>query len=336
MAKPLNQQIVLITGASSGIGRLTAELLAQAGAKLVLAARNETALAQTAEICRQRGTEALAIPTDVSHREQVQHLINSALAHFGRIDTLINNAGVTEYGYVDDMPVEEIERVMQVNFMGQVYAIKALLPHFKEQKAGTIINVSSGLGERAVPLQAAYCASKHAVKGFTEALRLELKKDYPAINLTLIMPSSINTPLFSHARTRLPVKPRPVPLVYQPEVAAKAIVEAVAQPKRDVVVGEAAKMLIWLQHLSPSLVDRMLLFGDVIFKTQQTKEPSGYRDNLFSAFDTAQSVRGEWGKESLGISPFTDLLESHPARKTWLKAGGLAGLVALLATRKRS
>lgn len=325
MPKALHEQVVVITGASSGIGRATALEFARAKASLVLASRNESALNEVATECQKLGSQTLVVPTDVSQRDEVERLADRAIERFGRIDTWVNNAGVTEYGYVADMPVEDIERIMQVNFMSQVYGIKAALPYLTGQKEATIINVASGLGERAVPLQAAYCASKHAVKGFTEALRMELQYKHPGVRVTLVLPSSINTPLFGQAKSRMGVKARPVPIVYEPELVAKGIVTAAQKPVRDLVIGEAGKVLLWGQKFAPGLLDWLMVQNGTIFKLQQTDQPPEPTDNLYAPLTRPGKVRGEWGKETAPVSPFTTALEFHPFRK---RALGLGLLIA--------
>jgi short-subunit dehydrogenase len=329
MPKPLGEQVVVITGASSGIGRATALEFARAKTKLVLASRNEAALNSIAAECEHVGSQTLVVPTDVSRRDDVERLADRAIERFERIDTWVNNAGVTEYGYVEDTPVEDIERIMQVNFMSQVYAIKAALPYLTAQPEATIINVSSGLGERAVPLQAAYCASKHAVKGFTEALRMELQYKHPGVRVTLVLPSSINTPLFAQSRSRLGVKPRPVPVVYEPELVAKGIVTAAQKPVRDIVIGEAGKMLLWVQKFAPGVLDWLMVQNGTVFKLQQTDQPPEFGDNLYAPVAREGKVHGEWGKETAPVSPFTTAFEFHPFRKR------AVGLGLLLATGRK-
>ena len=177
MLRPLAQQVVVITGASSGIGRATAVRFGAAGASVVLAARNEVALQEAAREVEHAGGIALVMPTDVAKWEQVERLATRAVDRFGRVDTWVNNASVSEYATVEQMTIEEIERIIQVNLLGMIYGVKAALPHLKRQRQGTIVNVSSVVGERAVPLQSVYVATKHGIKGFTESLRLELEHE---------------------------------------------------------------------------------------------------------------------------------------------------------------
>ena len=243
MRRPLREQVLVITGASSGIGRATAVEAGRRGAAVVLAARNVRGLHEAAAEVERAGGVAHAVATDVAEYAQVERLANETVERFGRIDTRVNNAAVGLYATVEQASPDELVRVVQVNLMGSIYGIKAVLPHLRRQGGGTIVTVGSALGERAVPLQAPYVAAKHGLKGFTESLRMELEREGANVNVTLIEPSSINTPFFRHARSKLGVKPRPMPPVYQPEVVAEAILAAAEHPRRDVVVGEAGKLL---------------------------------------------------------------------------------------------
>jgi short-subunit dehydrogenase len=330
MPRPVRNQVVVITGASSGIGRETAVMLGERGASIVLAARNEAALHEVAKEIKRLGGVAEVAGTDVAEWPQVEHLAQAAVDRFGRIDTWVNNAAVSTYATVEELTVEEIERVLQVNLVGQIYGMKAALPHLARQGQGTIINVASALAERAAPLQAAYCAAKHGVKGFTEALRLELVRDHPGITVTLIEPSSINTPLFRHARSKLGVLPQPIPPVYEPRVVAETILFAAENRRRTIVVGGSGKMLVQAEKLSPSLVDWYMLQQERGFKQQQTDRPDDGQDNLFAPMSGTGSATGEFGQRSKATSLYTRHLELHPNRKRALNAAVLAGLVALM------
>jgi NAD(P)-dependent dehydrogenase (short-subunit alcohol dehydrogenase family) len=222
MVRPVGEQIVVLTGASSGIGRETALEFGRRGATLVLAARNKEALDTLVAEVERLGGEAVAVPVDVGDFDQVTELAAQAVERFGRIDTWVNNASVSTYGTVEQMDVDEIRRVIEVNLLGEIHGMKAALPHLR-RTGGTIINVSSTLGKRAVALQAAYCAAKHGVVAFGEALRLELRHAKVPVAVVDVLPSSINTPLFEHARSKLGVVPQPIPPVYEPRVVADAI-----------------------------------------------------------------------------------------------------------------
>ena len=329
MPRPIGEQVVVVTGASSGIGRETALAFGQRGASVVLAARNEPALREVAREIERLGGKAHAVPTDVAEWAQVERLAEEAVARFGRIDTWVNNAAVSAYAAVEAMTVEEIERIVRVNLLGQVYGTKAALSRLGQQNQGTIVNVSSALAERAVPLQAAYCATKHGIKGFTEALRLELAHDRSGVAAVLILPSSINTPLFAHARSKLGVKPQPIPPVYEPRTVAEAILAAAEHPRRDVYVGGAGKLLTLAQRVSPALLDRYMLQDGRAVEQQRTDEPDDGRDNLFAPLAGTGSATGEFGRRSQTTSLYTRVLGLHPNRERAVVAAALVGAVAL-------
>lgn len=326
MTIPLKEQTVVITGASSGIGREAALRFAGKGAAVVLAARNETALRDVAQQIQKEGGRAHVAVTDVSNWREVQRLAQEAVNWFGRIDTWVNNAAVSEYATVEQMTVEEIERIVCVNLMGQIHGMKAALEQMKRQKGGTMINVASVLAERSVPYQAAYCATKHGIKGFTEALRLELEHVKSPIKVTLILPSSINTPLFENARSKIGVLPNPIPPIYHPKIVADAIVFAAEHPRRTIVVGGAGKIMELLERINPALVDRYMLSGGRMFKSQRTNRPDNQHDNLFEPIQGKGSVTGSFNKKSKSRSLYTNFFELHPGRKLLV---GL-GLVTLL------
>jgi NAD(P)-dependent dehydrogenase (short-subunit alcohol dehydrogenase family) len=329
MPRPIRDQIVVITGASSGIGRETALMFGERGATVVLAARNETALASVAKEVERIGGRASAVVTDVARWEQVARLARQAAERFGRIDTWVNNAGVSAYATVEELTVAEIERVIQVNLLGEIYGMKAALPYLKRQRHGTIINVASALAERAVPLQAAYCASKHGIKGFTEALRLELAREQSGITVTLIEPSSINTPLFTHARSKMGVEPMPIPPIYEPRVVAEAILFAAEHPRRTIVAGGAGKVMTILQRISPVLLDRYMLQGDRMVKAQRTDRPDDGRNNLDAPMPGSGRTTGDFGEQAKAVSPYTRSLEQYPNRVRALLGAGLVGLIAV-------
>src|SRR5947207_966811 len=295
MTRPLRDQVVVVTGASSGIGRATTALLGEKGAAVVLAARNREALENAAAESERAGGRALAVVTDVAEWDQVQALAAAAVQQFGRIDTWVNNAAISAYGTVEQTEVDEIQRIVQVNLMGQVHGMKAALAQMREQGQGTIINVASALAERAVPLQAAYCATKHGVKGFTEALRLELESDRIPIDVVLVMPSSVNTPLFKHARSKVGVQPMPIPPIYEPRVVAEAIARLAEHPQRQVVVGGSGKALVTGQRLSPSLLDRYMTWRRQMITQQLTQEPDDGVDNFERPLPGPGSVDGDFG-----------------------------------------
>ncbi|MDQ2683712.1 MAG: SDR family oxidoreductase [Chloroflexota bacterium] len=337
MPRPINEQVIVITGASSGIGRETAVRAAKAGASVVLAARNEEALEAVRQEIDFGGGAAIAVPTDVGDWEQVQRLAQAAVDRFGRIDTWINNASVSEFATIEDAPVADLEQILQTNFMGVVYGVKAAIPHLKVNGGGGIINVASALAVRAVPLQGMYSATKHAVRGFSEALRMELDYGDRNISVTTINPSSINTPFFTNAKSLMPVKGKPIPPVYEPGAVAEAILHAVEHPKREVFIGAAGRIVGLMQQISPALTDRYMLFRGSMFKNQQSDKPNDGKQNLYSPPTGVGSARGEYGGiTTQPVSLYTRLLGLHPNRGRIVAAiGGVIGAISLrrLATR---
>ena len=319
--QPLGTQVVVITGASQGIGRETALEMARRGASIVVAARNEEALKELAAQIDRIGAQAEAVVTDVGDAAQVERLADRAIERFGRIDTWVNNAAVSVYSTVDDLEPDEMERLMRTNLLGVMYGSKAAATRMKPRRSGTIINVGSALSERAVPLQSAYVASKHGVQGFSEALRLELMHEEAGVDVVLILPSSMNTPLFNFARSKVGVQPMPVPPVYEPRVVAEAICHAAEHGGREIVAGGWGKLLTLAQWLSPSLTDRYMLQGGRGFTSQLTPRPDDVRDNLFEASTGPGSTTGEFGEGAKGTSIYTSVFELHPIRRRAAKAG---------------
>jgi short-subunit dehydrogenase len=332
MQPPLDEQVVVITGASQGIGRETALEMGRAGAAVVLAARNEEALTELALEIERIGGKAEAVPTDVAEYDQVERLGARAVERFGRIDTWVNDAAVSIYATVEELAPDEMERLVRVNLLGQMFGSKVAVHHMKPRRSGTIVNIGSALSERAIPLQSAYVATKHGVQGFSEALRLELQHEETGIDVVVILPSSINTPLFNFARSKLGVKPMPVPPVYEPRVVAQAICHAAQHGGREIVAGGWGKLLITAQRLSPSLLDRYMVQGDRAVRQQETSDPDDRRDNLFEPSTGPGSTTGDFGEGSKAWSIYTSVFELHPNAKR--VAVGAAVLTALTAVRR--
>jgi short-subunit dehydrogenase len=255
--KPLNEQVIVITGASSGIGLATAKAAAEEGAKLVLAARSAQTLQEIVERLSADGCEAIHVVADVGDRRQVQQIAEAALGRFGRIDTWINDAGVSIYGRLDEVNEEDSRRLFDTNFWGVVNGSLIALPHLKRQ-GGALINVGSEVSDAVVPLQGMYSASKHAVKGFTDALRVEIEEiDKAPVSITLIQPTAVDTPYPQHAKNYMSQEPKlPTPMI-NPEDVADAILKAATKPQRDVKVGTMSKLNTTVSKLAPSLGDKM-------------------------------------------------------------------------------
>ncbi len=334
MIPPLHEQIVVITGASSGIGRATAHAFAKSGATVVIAARNEVALHDVAQAIMGAGGRAQVVATDVADWQQVERLARETMNAFGRIDTWVNAAAGVVYATVEDTSIEEAERVLQVDLLGTIYGVKAALEQMKHQGRGTIINIGSVASIRALPYLSAYCAAKHGVKGFSESLRMELAREHPNIHVTLVLPSGVNTPFFNHARSKLGVKPMPIPPAYSPELVADAIVSAAERPRRDIYIGGPGFLLAVGERLSPALMDRVSLWGNALFRLQKSNEPDDGVDNLFQPMSETGRVHGDF-PELTKPSMFTPVFELMPTWQRLSLATFAAGVVAALALRRR-
>lgn len=329
--KPIREQVVVVTGASSGIGRETALSFAARGAKVVAAARGEPGLASLIEEITAAGGEAAYAVCDVADPVQVQAVADLAEQRFGRIDTWVNNAGVSIYARFRDTTPEEFQRVMQVNYLGQIHGALAALPALDRAGGGALISISSLESIVALPLQAAYAASKHAVEGAMDCLRRELIDEGARISVTSIKPATINTPIFTNARSKIGVKPRAVPPVYEPSVVADCVLFAAENPVRELYAGGAAKALAAAQMLTPSLLDAAL--GSFGVSASRTNEPVtvGSQGNLDSPRTSETRVRGDFASDARA-SLYTRL-ETSPGAKAVLATGAVAGAI-LLAMRR--
>jgi NAD(P)-dependent dehydrogenase (short-subunit alcohol dehydrogenase family) len=322
--KPIHQQVVAIMGASSGIGRETALQFAKQGAKLIVSARTEAGLQTLVEEITQLGGTASYVVADVTVFDQVKAVADQAVQRYGRLDTWVHVAAVNLYATFEDTTVEEFERVLNVNLVGQIYGAKAALPYLKREGQGALIHVSSVEARRAFPYHSAYSAAKHGIDGFLEALRVELVHEKVPVSVTNVMPASINTPLFNKSRTKLGVKPQGLPPFYQPESVAEAILFVSEHPRREIVVGGAGQTMLVLQRVSPVLMDTLL--NAIGFQLQQTKEPKveSAPDNLFDLVSDNR-VEGDFsGQARLSVSTW---LNTHPAAK-WGAIAAL-GVIAL-------
>ncbi|HJE24724.1 MAG TPA: SDR family oxidoreductase [Methylorubrum populi] len=252
--KPLDQQVIVITGASSGIGLATARMAAERGAKVVLAARNGEALTEIQGDIARNGGEAFHVVTDVSDRSQVEALARAVIDRYGRIDTWVNDAGLSIIGRLEDVEDADHRRLFDVNFWGLVYGSLVALPHLK-RSGGTLINLGSVASDVAFPLQGMYSASKHAIKGFTDSLRIELKEEGAPVAVTLIKPAAIDTPFPAHARNYTDREPKLPPPVYRTEEVAEAIAHAAEYPRRDIYVGGGGRIMSAAQAVAPRVFD---------------------------------------------------------------------------------
>src|SRR4051812_3238778 len=324
---PLSEQTMVITGASSGIGLVTAKQAAARGARVVLAARNAADLEHAVEEIRSQGGRAIAVTADVSDLQQVEQIGVAALREFGRIHTWVNNAAVSMYGRVMEVSVDDMRRQMDVNYWGQVYGSRVAVRLMRE-RGGALINVASALSDRAIPLQVNYCAAKHAIKAFTDGLRMELEEEGAPIAVTLLKPASVDTPFFDKARTYLDVEPQPVPPVYAPEVVAEAILHAAQHPLRELIAGGAGAKLSAARFV-PRLAD--LYMERWTFDSQRTHKPvNGRPDNLYRPVREDGGERGRnWEGHTRESSVYTKAM-LHPAAATATVAG-VAAVLALSA-----
>ncbi|HVL65692.1 MAG TPA: SDR family oxidoreductase [Vicinamibacterales bacterium] len=295
--RPLDEQVIVITGASSGIGLVTAKRAAARGARVVLAARNADDLRGAVGEIRRAGGRAIDVVADVADAAQVERIAAAAVREFGRIDTWVNNAAVALYGRVMELPIDDMRQQMDVNYWGQVHGSRTAVRHMRE-RGGALVNVGSALSDRAIPLQVNYCAAKHALKAFTDGLRMELEEEGVPIAVTLVKPASIDTPFFEKARTYLGVEPRPVPPVYVPEVVADVILEAAERPIREVGAGGGAAMLS-AARFTPRLAD--LYMERWTFNAQRTDKPAA-PDRPANLYAPVAHDGGERGRNWTGLT----------------------------------
>jgi NAD(P)-dependent dehydrogenase (short-subunit alcohol dehydrogenase family) len=304
--KPLHEQVMVVTGASSGVGRAVARAAGERGAKVVVTARGEDGLTAAVEEIERAGSEALAVPGDISEREFNDELVRLSLERFGRIDTYVANAIVTVYAEVEHLEPDELRRVIDVNFFGVAYGYWAALPALKESR-GTFLHVSSALAYRGIPLQAAYCSSKAAMRAFLESARVEQQKHETGVDISLVLPGAINTPQFDRDRQKIGKQPQPVPPIYQPEPYAQAVLHCAERPIRELPVSWGAQKLLWGQKLSPRAGDWML--RRIGWKNQHTDQdkPVDSPDNLFETMPGDPGAHGRFDDQSRTSTAWTRL-----------------------------
>jgi short-subunit dehydrogenase len=323
--KKLDQQVMVITGATSGIGLATARKAAKAGAKLVLAARNEEALKWVVGELAHEGGEATHVVADVGDEKQVRRIALAELQRFGGFDTWVNNAGISIYGRTEEVQREDQRRLFDTNFWGVVHGSMVALEHLRE-RGGALINIGSEVSDVPLPLQGIYAASKHAVKGFTDSLRIELEQDDVPVSVTLIKPAAIDTMYVAHARNYLKVEPSLPPPVYAPALVADAILYAAQFPQRDMYVGGAAKLASAMGRVAPRFLDRFL--GGVSMRQQQTSTPAQNRaDALYAPAEDLKESQG-LDRRVHRVSPYTRAA-MHPKTTTALLIGAGLAIAAL-------
>ena len=307
----------MIAGGSYGLGRAIARAAAERGAKVVVGARTREALDGAVADAERVGAEAIAVETDVTDRRQVEALVEAAVDRFGRIDTYVANAMVTVYAEAHDLAEDELRRVFDVNFFGGVYGYWAALPYLRVSR-GTFVQIGSALSYRGIPLQAAYCSTKAALRTFFESARVEQEKQRSGVSISVILPGAINTPQFDRARQKLGLQPQPVPPIYQPEPFAEAVVHCCERPIRELPLGWGAQKLLWGQKLSPRAGDLVLLRNG--WKGQHTDEPKpkDSPDNLFEPLPGDPGAHGRFDDRSRATTAWTWLR---------LKRGAIGGAV---------
>jgi NADP-dependent 3-hydroxy acid dehydrogenase YdfG len=292
----LEGKTAVVTGASSGVGRAIVRAFADEGAKVALIARNEEALKVAAQEVRERGSEALVLPLDVSDAAAVEAAAERVMGAWGAIDIWLNDAMVSVFSPVNEMTADEYRRVTEVDYLGYVYGTLAALRHMRQRNSGVIVQIGSALAYRSIPLQSAYCASKAAIRGFTDSLRSELIHEKSKVVVTMLQLPAVNTPQFEVVRNRMPGHPQPVPPIYEPEVIARAAVRSVLRPRREVWVGWSATKAILGQRVIPGVLDRYLAkFGWTSQTT--TKLPPGHpihhhQDNVDSPIPGDRGAHG--------------------------------------------
>ena len=327
-------KVVVITGASAGVGRAAATAFARAGAGwVVLLARGEERLADTCAEVERCGARALAIALDVADAQAVEAAVERIERECGPIAVWVNNAMATIFAPLDRISPAEFARVTEVTYLGTVHGTMSVLKRMRARNAGCIVQVGSALAYRAIPLQSAYCGAKHAIRGFTDAVRAELLHDRSAVWITMVQLPGVNTPQFEWARTSFQRHPQPVGTVYQPEVAARAIVFAATHRRREIAVGMPAAAVILLNKVAPGLLDHVM--ARRAYEQQFTAQPiaADRPDNLFKPAPSRYGAHGRFELRAHSASP-----ELWTSMHRGLVAGvlALAGLSLLAWQRRRS
>lgn len=329
--KDLADQVIVVTGASSGIGLATALEAAERGARVVMAARDGQTLAEIVGDIRVRGGQAIAVTADVGRREQVDAIAAAAILAYGGIDTWVNVAGQTIYGFLWEVEAADHEKLMQTNFWGTVYGSLTAVEHLRK-RGGGLINVGSVASDIGFPMQGMYVASKHAVKGFTDCLRMELAQERIPIAVTLVKPTSIDSPLPQRARNYMDREPSLPPPIYRPEEVAYAILRAAGSPQRDVYVGGSGKLLSVVGQAAPQLIDAI---APLVTMFERRKEAPRDPIGALQYPVVAGRVRGDAPMPVRRTSTYTRA-STHPLATTFMVLLGAASLTAaVIGTRNR-
>lgn len=317
--KPIQDQVVVILGASSGIGRETALQFAKRGAKVVAAARSGPGLDSLVEEIRGKGGDATSMVCDVAEYEQVELVAQTAIDAYGRIDTWVNNAAVTGFASFEETSLEEFRRMFDINVMGQVHGARAALPHLRRGGGGALISVASVESTVTLPLHSHYGASKHAIAGLMDGIRRDLMADGSPISVTVVRPGTINTPFFTNAVNKMRVKPMGPPPIYQPNVVAECILYAAEHPVRDLYAGGAARMMVMSQMLMPGVVDRVLAKAGIPAEKTDETASGNVTGNLYEPSNDVRT-EGDFSDMAMSVSPYT-WLQTHPGVRAMAMAG---------------
>lgn len=325
--------VAVVTGASSGVGRAIARAFGARGMRVGLIARNREALDDAAEEIRAAGGDALVLPIDVAEARAVEGAADEVVARWGKIDVWVNDAMVSVFSPVSEMRADEYQRVTEVDYLGTVYGTLAALRHMRRRNQGHIIQIGSALAYRSIPLQSAYCASKAAIRGFTDSLRSELIHDRSRIRLSMLQLPAVNTPQFDVVRSRLPRRAQPVPPIYQPEVIARAVLYTLRHPTRELWIGWSAMKAIIGQMLIPGLLDRYL--AKKAYDGQQTDEPRPDRpDNVDSPIPGDRGAHGRFDDRARPRN-LELWLRTHPGTSALVVATALGITGAAVTLRRR-
>jgi NAD(P)-dependent dehydrogenase (short-subunit alcohol dehydrogenase family) len=316
-------EVVVITGASSGIGRATVRRFAGPDTKLALVARNREALEAAAREVREAGGEALVLPADVADPEAVEGVAAAAEERLGPIDVWINVAMTTVFAFFEDVEPEEFRRATDVTYHGSVWGLRTALRRMLPRDRGTIVQVGSALAYRGIPLQAPYCGAKHAVQGVFESLRTELRHKGSNVHLTTVHLPGVNTPQFEHCRDKFGKRSQPVAPIYQPEVAAEAIHWAAHHKRREVYVGGSTVYTIWGNKVAPWLAEIYLAKTGVNGQLSGVDTPADRPDNLFAVVAGDPGAHGPYDDGAHGRS-----VQAWATRHRRALLGGAAGAVA--------
>jgi NAD(P)-dependent dehydrogenase (short-subunit alcohol dehydrogenase family) len=295
MSKP---EVVVVTGATSGVGRAVVERFARDGARIALLARGRDGLDATAEEVERLGGTALPLPTDVADPDAVEAAAAATEEALGEIDIWINDAMTTVFAFFEDIEPDEFRRATEVTYLGAVWGTRSALKRMQPRDRGTIVQVGSALAYRGIPLQAAYCGSKHALQGFLESLRAELLHEGSNVRVTMVQLPALNTPQFTWSRAKLSRAPQPVPPIYQPEVAADAIVWAASHPRRELMVGWPTVRAIVGNAVAPGIADRYLARAGVEAQLSDRPLDRDRPDNLFDPVPGKQAAHGPFDEGS--------------------------------------